>query len=70
MPEVSEFLRLKVRISDERKYIIAKRAGIAPWTLSKVIHGAIPIKLNDPRVLAIARAAGVPESEAFEERRD
>ena len=66
MPEISEFLRLKVRISEERKYKIAKRAGVSPWTLSKIIHGAIPIRENDRRVVALARAVGVPEEEAFE----
>jgi hypothetical protein len=59
-------LVMTIRLSKSRGYEIANAAGIRPETLSKLMHGALPIRPGDPRVLAVARVLGIPARDAFE----
>jgi hypothetical protein len=66
---VSRRLFEAVKLSSDPAYIIARRAEVHPATLSKLLHGAEPLRPQDPRVLAVARAVGVPPEHAFETTR-
>ena len=54
-----------LRARGVRQYVLAQRAGLHPSLLSNLINGAVPIHPNDPRVLKIAAAVGVPAEQAF-----
>jgi hypothetical protein len=54
-----------VKLSPERAYEIARRAGLTGPTVSRLIHNADPIRPDDPRVLKLAEAVGVPPRQAF-----
>jgi hypothetical protein len=62
---VSPELFAAIKCADEPAYRIAQRADIRPDLLSKLMHGAEPVKPQDPRVLAVARILGVPAERAF-----
>jgi hypothetical protein len=62
---ISRELFEAVKLSGDRGYAIALRAGTDPSTLSKLLHGAVRIRLGDPRVIAVAKAVGVPPERAF-----
>jgi hypothetical protein len=64
--KVSQELFAAIKCADEPAYRIAQRADVRPDMLSKLMHGAEPVKPRDPRVLAIARVVGVPAERAFE----
>lgn len=62
---LSRHLFEAVKLSPERGYIIAQRAGISSSLLSRLLHGAERIRPQDPRVLAIAQVVGIPPERAF-----
>ena len=66
MVKVSKRLIVALKLSDQPAYRIAQRAKIDPPVLSKLIHGALPVQENDPRILRVAKLLGVPAAEAFE----
>ena len=45
--------------------VIARQLDVHPSLLSHLLNGSIPIRENDPRVLRLAQALGVPAEEAF-----
>jgi hypothetical protein len=53
------------RAAGIRQADIAKKAGLDPTIVSKIISGLIPVRAGDPRVLALARAVAVPSTDAF-----
>jgi hypothetical protein len=63
---VSRKLRVAIKLSETPAYKIAQAAGENPATLSKLLHGIIPVKPNDPRVIKIGKVLGIPETECFE----
>jgi len=63
---VSRCLYEAVKLSAAPAYLIAKRAGIHPCTLSRLLHGTRRVTLRDPRVLAVARVVGVSPEHAFD----
>jgi hypothetical protein len=67
---VSRRLREAVKLHRDPAYRIAIRADMHPSVLSKLIHGAEPLKPEDPRVLAVAAVVGVPPDECFEETQE
>ncbi len=65
---VSTTLRAAVwqqRAAGVRQADIAKRAGLDPTTVSKLVCGLIPVRPGDPRVLALAKAVDVRPVDAF-----
>ena len=46
---------------------MALRAGLDPSLLSKLIHGAVPIRPDDPRIARLAELLGVARDAAVEE---
>lgn len=67
--QVSQGFRNTVRLSHKRHYQIAHEAGLHPSTLSRLINGIERVKPSDPRVIAVGRVLGIPESECFENER-
>jgi transcriptional regulator with XRE-family HTH domain len=65
---VSRRLFEAVKLHDEPGYRIAQRAGLTASVLSNLLHGAVRIRPQDPRVLAVAEVVGVPPERAFEHR--
>jgi hypothetical protein len=69
MVRVSSRLRLEClrrRCEGQKQYQIARAAGLHPTTLSSLLHDIVPLKENDPRVLAIGRVLNIPDAECFE----
>ncbi len=69
MVRVSSRLRLEMlrqRSAGVRQYAVARAAGLHPTTLSSLLNDIVPLKENDPRVLAIGRVLGLPDVECFE----
>jgi transcriptional regulator with XRE-family HTH domain len=62
---VSRQLIGAVKLGGIRAYVIARRAGLSESTLSRLINGVERIRPDDPRVLAVAEAVGVPAERAF-----
>lgn len=54
-----------VKLGTDPCYVTARRAGLTPSTLSRLLNGAERIRPDDPRVLAVAEAVGVPAERAF-----
>lgn len=70
MLTISPVLRravLEQRSNGVRLYVIARRLDVHPSLLSHLLNGSIPIRENDPRVLKLASALGVPADQAFAE---
>lgn len=66
---VSETLKIAVKLSPDKSYEIAHKAGILPCTLSKIVNEIDRIKFGDPRVIAVGRVLGIPAEECFQEDR-
>ena len=65
---ISKKLKNAVKLSDLRSYEIAQRAGIHPATLSQLINEIVPVKLSDPRVIAVGRIFGFAAEECFDDK--
>ena len=66
MKMINQKLRNAVKLSDNKSYEIAHKAGLHPSTLSRIICGIEKVKPGDPRVIAIGRVLGFSENECFE----
>ena len=64
---VSEKLRAGVKLSDNRAYKIAHKAGIDPSTLSKLICGIVKVRPGDPRVIRVGKVLGIPAEDCFQQ---
>lgn len=65
MVMVSRRFAERIRLHSEPAYKLAWRSGIHPSTLSKLIHGAALVHLNDPRIIAVGRELGLTPEECF-----
>src|SRR5437899_13006173 len=66
LPRASRELLVAVKTARLRQYELARRAGLDPALVSKIIHNAIPLRPNDVRVRRLARAVGLRVRDAFE----
>ena len=66
---ISQEWRAAVKLSPERGYQIAQKAGLHPSVLSKLLNGIEKPKLNDPRVLKVGEVLGLKPDECFENER-
>ena len=64
--ELSKKFVIAVKMSKDPAYRIARKANVHPTVLSRLIHGADPVKENDNRILAIAQVLGLAPHECFE----
>jgi hypothetical protein len=70
MVKVSREFKTRLKMHEQPAYKIAHRAGINPTTLSKLVNGIEPIKLNDERISRVAVVLGLNAAEAFEISRE
>jgi len=54
-----------VKCSPIQNYVLARRAGLDPAVLSRILHNATRLRPGDPRVLAVAKEVGIPPSRVF-----
>ena len=64
---LSKEFRTRLALSDEPHYLIATRAHVHPSTLSKLLHGAEPVRPDDPRVIRVGEQIGLSPTECFSE---
>ncbi len=64
--KVSEMFLIRLKLNKEPAYQIAQRAKVDPTVLSRLIHGAQPLRHKDQRILRVARVLGLSPDEAFE----
>ena len=62
----SRELVVALRLSERPQYSIARKAGIHPNLLSKLIHGIEIIRPNDDRLIAVGKVLGIPPEKCFE----
>ncbi|MFZ2444725.1 MAG: helix-turn-helix transcriptional regulator [Syntrophobacteraceae bacterium] len=67
MLTISRNLKAAIKLGPERAYRVARRAGISPTTLSKLMNGIVEVKPDDPRVVAVGKVLGVEASKCFEQ---
>jgi hypothetical protein len=66
MVKVSRRFVTALKLADRPAYRIAQRAGLHPSVLSRLIHGAEPVREGDKRLLRVAKLLDVPSDEVFE----
>lgn len=64
-PTISRKLLIEIKLNDQPQYRIAQAAGIHPNLLSKLIHGAVPIRPDDERVVRVGEVLGLSPEEVF-----
>lgn len=70
MSKLSKKLISAIKLTDERQYRLAQKAGFAnPDMLSKFVCGIQEPKVGDPRILSLGQILGVPEGQLFEEEK-
>ncbi len=60
-----EFL-IRLKLHDQPVYKITQEARVHPNTLSKLIHGMVPVKADDSRIVRLGSVLGLREDEVFE----
>lgn len=63
---ISQKLITAILLSREKRYILARKANLHPAYFSQIIHGHIPLKPDDERVLRIGKVLNIPKEELFE----
>lgn len=63
---VSKKFKIAVKLADVPAWKIAYKAGVHPNVLSKIMSGAINVKLGDHRVKSVAKVIGLVEDDCFE----
>ncbi len=66
--KISQTFIIKLKLHSDPAYRIAQMAGVNPTTLSKLIHGAEPIRPDDDRLLRVGRILGLEPDEIFVSR--
>lgn len=64
---ISQKLKAAIKLNPLPAYKIAWEAGIHPNVLSKLLCGIERPKMNDWRVIAVARVIGLSPEDAFED---
>ncbi len=67
---VSEKFRIAVKLADRPAWKIAYQADVHPNVLSKIMSGAVRVKVGDRRVLRIGEILGLRPDECFEVNED
>jgi hypothetical protein len=66
MIRISEKFRAAIKLGHQPAYRVAFQANLHPSTLSKIIHGAEPLKDKDERVIAVGRVIGLTPEDCFQ----
>jgi hypothetical protein len=67
--QASRELFLRIKGSTERQYVIGQRAGLQPAAVTAILRGYYSLDRDDPRVIALAKAVGLPPARAFARRK-
>ena len=59
-----EFL-ISLKLDERPAYRIAQDADVDPVVLSKLIHGIIPVRRDDERILRVAKIFGLEDDQVF-----
>jgi hypothetical protein len=62
---ISTELKHAVRLADQRRWQLARAAGVHPTRLSKWVSGSEPPRPGDPRVIALGALFGIPPERCF-----
>jgi plasmid maintenance system antidote protein VapI len=65
MTMISRRFLVELKLHPEPAYRIAQQAGLNPTTLSKLIHGAEPIRPDDDRIMRVGKILGLESHEVF-----
>jgi hypothetical protein len=68
MVRLSSTFIAALKLSPDPAYKIAQMAQVDPATLSKLIHGIIPVSPDDDRIRRVAALLGIPMEKVFENR--
>ncbi len=66
--KISQTFIIRLKLHSEPAYRIAQMAGVNPTTLSKLINGAEPVRLDDDRILRVGRILGLEPDQVFDSR--
>ena len=66
--KISKKLFDTVKLSQIPGYKLALEVGFHPNTLSKILHGAVQIKKDDPRLLKLAHILKIPMDQIWERK--
>jgi len=66
--KISEAFLIRLKLHNDPAYRIAQRADVNPTTLSKLIHGAEPLRPADDRILRVGSILGLEPDEVFDSR--
>ena len=66
--KISQAFIIRLKLHNDPAYKIAQMAGVNPTTLSKLIHGAEPIRQADERILRVGRILGLEPEEVFDSK--
>ena len=66
--KISETFIIRLKLHTDPAYRIAQMAGVNPTTLSKLINGAEPVRLDDDRILRVGRILGLEPDQVFDSR--
>jgi hypothetical protein len=62
---ISRDFKVAVKLADKPAWKIALQAGVNPSVLSKIMSGALMVKSNDKRVLAVAGVLRLDPKQCF-----
>lgn len=68
--KLSEKFIVAYKTYPDFRWKLARKAGIQPTTLSKLVSGAEPVRLGDSRILAVAFLLNLDPKDCFQEALD
>jgi hypothetical protein len=63
---MSRALFVAIKTADEPAYRLASKAGMSPGQLSRMMHGAEPVRSDDRRLRRLAKLVGVSPNDVVE----
>ena len=70
MARLSQEFLVALKFHDLPDYKIAQLAGVNPTTLSKIINGIEPVRIDDNRIRRVAQVLGLDVAEAIDKTDD
>ena len=70
MVRLSRKFLTALKLHELPAYRIAQLAGVNPTTLSKIVNGIEPLRIDDNRILQVARVLGLSMAEVIDHTED
>ncbi len=64
---LSQKFKEKLKLWPHPQYKVALQAGFNPSSLSKLVIGAQPVQIGDPRLIKVGEIIGLSSDQIFEE---